>query len=73
MNVGLPSETIKNAAIRIKELEHENERLQKQLKEYDYTIGYLTENSGCDYTIRVLQVLYKTKSFDKALSLKFKD
>jgi hypothetical protein len=32
MNVGLPSETIKNAAIRIKELELENERLRKALK-----------------------------------------
>jgi len=33
MNVGLPSETIKNAALRIKELEIENEHLRKALKQ----------------------------------------
>jgi|SanBayMetagenome_1026888.scaffolds.fasta_scaffold111774_2 hypothetical protein len=31
MNVGLPSETIKNAAIRIKELERENAELRERL------------------------------------------
>jgi len=31
MNVGLPSETIKNAAIRIKELERENAALKKSV------------------------------------------
>jgi hypothetical protein len=30
MNVGLPSETIKNAAIRIKELECENAQLREE-------------------------------------------
>ena len=34
MNVGLPSETIKNAAIRIKQLEHENAELRKDLERF---------------------------------------
>lgn len=34
MNVGLPSETIKNAAIRIKELERENAELREQVDAY---------------------------------------
>ena len=49
MNVGLPSETIKNAAIRIKELERENAALRSKLELLCDTIdAHEIESHSCD-------------------------
>ena len=49
MNVGLPSETIKNAAIRIKELERENAELRSKLELLCDTIdAHEIESQSCD-------------------------
>jgi len=51
MNVGLPSETIKNAAIRIKELERENATLRKSMTSITPFLAELVNVFDCAQTI----------------------
>ena len=67
MNVGLPSETIKNAAIRIKELECENAQLREEKQWLRETLSDEAKNYFDMAQVRLPELLRENAKLREAL------